>query len=60
MMIKKLPRLATEFDDLHKLDVELPMPDRYGSGLVVAFRAWEFSLFTALRRNLDDKFFPGN
>lgn len=58
LMMKKLKRLMTEFNELHQSDVSLPLSERYGTGLVVALRAWEFKLFDELRREPGGKTFP--
>ena len=60
IMMKKLERLAAEFDELHDADIGLPLAERFGTGLVLAVRAWEFSAFETLRRQPDDKVFTAS
>ncbi|PTY37895.1 hypothetical protein BGP77_15630 [Saccharospirillum sp. MSK14-1] len=43
-------RLAKEFDELSLEDSQLPQHDIFGTGLVMAMRPWELSIFTQLRR----------
>lgn len=43
--MKKLERLAAEFNELHDADIGLPLSERFGTSMVVALRcvrAWEF------------------
>ena len=54
---KKMGKLVNDFSDLHQSDSELPLSERYGSSLVVALRAWEFSAFSNLRREPNQKSF---
>ena len=56
-MMKKLERLALEFNDFNNEDISLPLEQRFGTSLVVALRAWEFSLFRQFRRRPDSKTF---
>lgn len=46
----RIAELAREFDDRVESDLGLPAEDRLGSSLYVAFRPWEFSDFSALRK----------
>jgi DNA-binding Xre family transcriptional regulator len=46
----RIGELARELDDLVESDLSLPADDRLGSSLFVAFRPWEFSGFTGLRK----------
>lgn len=41
---------AREFDDLVESDLKLPAEDRLGTSLYLAFRPWEFSGFSAVRK----------
>ncbi len=50
-MMKKMERLALEFNDFSNEDTTLPLEQRFGTSLVVALRAWEFSLFREFRRD---------
>lgn len=43
-------RLAKEFDELSLDDSQLPLDETFGTGLVVAMRPWELSIFTKMRR----------
>lgn len=56
-MQSSMRRLAREFDELCKEDGKLPVSETYGSGLVVALRPWELSVFTAYRREPNNKKF---
>lgn len=50
-LIEKLEKVAREFNDLHELDSHLPVGKRNGSGIMLAIRDWEFSVFKDMRRN---------
>lgn len=54
---KKMETLVREFNEYHSEDSSLPLNDRFGSSLVLAMRAWEFSAFKALRREPNEKSF---
>jgi transcriptional regulator with XRE-family HTH domain len=56
-MIRKMERLMAEFNELHGDDAGLPLPERFGTSIMVAMRPWEFSYFRELRRNPDAKVF---
>ncbi|CAN5347185.1 helix-turn-helix transcriptional regulator [soil metagenome] len=45
-----LRRLRTQFDELHQESLKLPLEERHGTGLLLATRQWEPSMFAALRR----------
>jgi len=47
----RIAELARGFDDLVEFDLGLPAEERLGSSLYVAFRSWEFSDFSALRKS---------
>lgn len=49
--------LAREFDALSQEDGQLPLDENFGTGLVLAMRPWELSLFTQLRRAANTKQF---
>ena len=49
-MQNSMRRLAREFDDLCKEDGKLPVSETYGSGIVLALRPWELSVFAEYRR----------
>jgi len=48
---QSMDRLAREFDELARHDAALPLAERSSCSAVFALRPWEFSMFTALRRN---------
>ncbi|WP_320824232.1 helix-turn-helix domain-containing protein [Reinekea sp.] len=56
-MQNSIRRLAREFDELCKEDGKLPISETYGSGLVLALRPWELSVFTEYRRVPNSKKF---
>ncbi|WP_288378532.1 helix-turn-helix transcriptional regulator [uncultured Massilia sp.] len=47
---QKIEQLAGELARLHRNDRRLPPEEREGYTLLLGFRSWEFSAFTALRR----------
>jgi len=47
---QKIEQLAGELARLHRNDRRLPPDERDGYTLLLGFRSWEFSAFTALRR----------
>lgn len=56
-LLKKIDRLVAEFNELHDEDMALPLQERYGSSLLVAFRPWEFEFFRDRRRLAREKVF---
>ena len=56
-MQNSMRRLAREFDELCKEDGKLPVEETYGSGLVLALRPWELSVFAEYRREPNTKKF---
>ncbi len=56
-LMKKMERLISEFHELHEEDAGLPLSERFGTSIMVAVRPWEFSYFSALRRQPDTKVF---
>lgn len=50
-------RLAREFDELSKEDGKLPLEDTFGTGMVLAMRPWELSIFAQMRREPSQKKF---
>ena len=52
-----MDELAKTLDDLVLADLKLPAAERYGVSLFLGLRPWEFSGFTALRRQPRSKFF---
>lgn len=57
IMLKKMDRLVSEFNELHSEDSALPLGERFGSSLMVAFRPWEFGYFQEMRRSRELKVF---
>ncbi|MBC3869859.1 helix-turn-helix domain-containing protein [Undibacterium oligocarboniphilum] len=49
-VVQKIQQLVAELARLHQDDRKLQPEDRDGFTLLVGFRSWEFSTFTALRR----------
>ena len=49
-LARKLDHLAAEFAELQAADAPLPLAQKRNVGLVLATRAWELSVFAALRR----------
>ena len=49
-LLKKLNDLAKEFTTVLDDDLSVPVENRRNAGLVIAFRPWELSVFSALRR----------
>lgn len=49
-MIHRLDRLAREFLDMCADDESLPIDDRFGTSLLIAFRPWGVSVFESLRK----------
>ena len=49
-LIARLREVAREFAALHRQDVMLALPDRHGTSLLLATRAWEPREFRRLRR----------
>jgi hypothetical protein len=47
---QKIQQLAAELARLHQHDRRLESHERDGFTLLLGFRSWEFSAFTALRR----------
>jgi len=49
-LIKKIQRLANEFNELNYEDQSVDLNERVGTSLVIAMRSWEPSIFSKLRR----------
>ncbi|WP_455209173.1 helix-turn-helix domain-containing protein [Kaarinaea lacus] len=49
-LLKKLNDLAKEFSTALDEDLSLPVEKRRNAGMVIAFRPWELSVFSSLRR----------
>jgi transcriptional regulator with XRE-family HTH domain len=56
-LLQRVDRLVAGFSELHAEDAGLPLEDRFGSSLLIAFRPWEFSYFRELRRESERKVF---
>jgi DNA-binding Xre family transcriptional regulator len=48
ILARKLEQLARDFAELATLDIGLPMQEKQGVGLLMAFRPWIFSMFSEL------------
>lgn len=57
IMLKHMDRLVAQFNALHAEDSALPLEERFGSSLMLAFRPWEFGYFQEMRRNKGGKVF---
>lgn len=49
-LIGELRRVARDFAQRHRADVGLPLPQRFGTSLLIAMRPWELRAFRNLRR----------
>ena len=49
-LIGELRRVARDFAQRHRGDLALPLPQRYGTSLLIAMRPWELRAFRQLRR----------
>lgn len=47
----RLRRVAREFAELHRDDLDLPLASRHGTSLLLATRAWEPRFFRSVRRD---------
>ena len=56
-IIKRMEKLAMEFNTLHREDEHLPLEQRFGSSLVLAMRPWEPKIFADVRRKPNTKVF---
>ncbi|MHA7879834.1 MAG: XRE family transcriptional regulator [Saccharospirillum sp.] len=56
-MQNSMRRLAREFDELAKEDGKLPLPETFGTGMVIAMRPWELSIFAQMRHAPNPKKF---
>ena len=50
-MLRQLKRVSVEFNRLHEEDGSLPISQRQGTSLMLAFRPWDFSFFSRLKRD---------
>ena len=50
-LLKKLNELAKDFTTVLDDDLSIPVEKRRNAGLVIAFRPWELSAFSSLRRH---------
>ncbi len=56
-MQSNMRRLAREFDEMAREDGKLPVEDTFGTGMVVAMRPWELSVFAEHRHGPNPKKF---
>jgi len=49
-LIGELRRVARDFAQRHRGDLGLPLPQRFGTSLLIALRPWELRAFTQMRR----------
>jgi transcriptional regulator with XRE-family HTH domain len=49
-LLGELRRVARDFAQRHRADIGLPLPQRYGTSLLIAMRPWELRAFRNLRR----------
>lgn len=56
-MQNSMQRLVREYDELCKEDARLPLHQTFGTGLTMAMRPWELSVFTKYRREPNTKRF---
>jgi len=49
-LIGELRRVARDFAQRHRADLGLPLPQRFGTSLLIALRPWELRAFSQLRR----------
>ncbi len=49
-LIGELRRVARDFAQRHRADLALPLPQRFGTSLLIAMRPWELRAFRQLRR----------
>ena len=49
-LVGELRRVARDFAQRHRADLGLPLPQRFGTSLLVALRPWELRAFSQLRR----------
>jgi transcriptional regulator with XRE-family HTH domain len=57
LLIRKIKRLAQEFNQFKEEDQSQPLSARYGTSLCVAMRPWELIIFERLRRTPPSKNF---
>ncbi|MEW8625181.1 MAG: hypothetical protein AB2551_05475 [Candidatus Thiodiazotropha sp.] len=50
-MLWQLKRVSVEFSRLHEEDGSLPFSQRQGISLMLAFRPWDFGVFSKLKRD---------
>ena len=56
-IIKRMEKLAMEFNMLHRDDEHIPLEQRFGTSLVLAMRPWEPKAFEEMRRKPNTKNF---
>ena len=52
-MIRRLKRLANEFNEIGIDDESFPMDERFGTSVLIAMRPWGVEVFESLRRSKD-------
>lgn len=57
IMQRKLEKLSEEFHTLHREDEKLPLPEKFGTTVVIGMRLWEPDVFSAARREPDKRQF---
>jgi len=56
-IIKRMEKLAMEFNTLHREDEQMALEQRFGTSLVLAMRPWEPKVFEEVRRKPNTKIF---
>lgn len=56
LLIRKIKRLAQEFNQFKEEDQSQPLSDRYGTSLCVALRPWELAIFETMRKDNSKSF----
>ncbi len=56
-IIKRMEKLAMEFNSLHREDEQMALEQRFGTSLVLAMRPWEPKVFEEVRRKPNTKIF---
>lgn len=56
-IIKRMEKLAQEFNMRHREDENLPLSQRFGTSMVLAMRPWEIQVFEEIRRKPNTKVF---
>ena len=56
-IIKRMEKLAMEFNMLHRDDEHMALEQRFGTSLVLAMRPWKPKVFEEVRRKPNTKIF---